>query len=104
MKINLFKDITSIKSYIRNLVLVLTGCTVMGLGYSLFLIPYHFVPGGVSGISIIINYLLRLPVDLVIIFLNLPVFLLSYRFLGKKICNHYPGRNDSVFLDDRLFS
>jgi uncharacterized membrane-anchored protein YitT (DUF2179 family) len=28
--------------------------------------------------------LLHLPVGLVIIFLNIPVFLLSYRFLGKK--------------------
>ncbi len=74
----------SVKKIIRNFILVLTGSAVMGLGYALFLIPYHLVPGGVSGISIILNYLFKMPVGLLIIALNVPVFLLSYRFLGKK--------------------
>ncbi len=73
-----------IKKSLRNLIFVLVGSAVMGLGYSLFLIPFHLVPGGVSGISIIINYLLRLPVGLMIIILNIPIFLMSYKFLGKK--------------------
>lgn len=84
MKTNLSLDRTTLKRVIRNLILVLAGSTVMGMGYALFLIPYHLVPGGVSGISIIINYLFHLPVGLVIIFLNIPIFLLSYKFLGKK--------------------
>jgi len=74
----------SLKEISQNFLLVLAGSTVMGLGYALFLIPYHLVPGGVSGIAIILNYLFKLPVGMVIIALNLPVFLLSYRFLGKK--------------------
>ncbi len=73
-----------IQKYIRNLLFVLAGSTIMGLGYALFLIPYHLVPGGVSGVSIILNYLFKLPVGLLIIALNIPIFLLSYRFLGKK--------------------
>lgn len=84
MKTSLSLDRTTLKRVIRNLILVLAGSTVMGMGYALFLIPYHLVPGGVSGISIIINYLFHLPVGLVIIFLNIPIFLLSYKFLGKK--------------------
>lgn len=84
MKTNLSLDRTTLKRVIRNLILVLAGSTVMGMGYALFLIPYHLVPGGVSGISIIINYLFHLPVGLVIILLNIPIFLLSYKFLGKK--------------------
>ncbi|MDI6846240.1 MAG: YitT family protein [Candidatus Saccharicenans sp.] len=74
----------SIKKLIRNLLFVLAGSTIMGLGYALFLIPYHLVPGGVSGVSIILNYLFNLPVGLLIIALNIPVFMLSYRYLGKK--------------------
>lgn len=79
-----FRNPESLKRLIKNLFLVVAGSTVMGVGYALFLIPYHLVPGGVSGISIILNYLFRLPVGLLIIALNLPIFLLSYRFLGKK--------------------
>ncbi|MCR4409793.1 MAG: YitT family protein [Candidatus Saccharicenans sp.] len=74
----------SLKKISQNLFLVLAGSAIMGLGYALFLIPYHLVPGGVSGISIILNYLFKLPVGLLIIALNIPVFLLSYKFLGKK--------------------
>lgn len=64
--------------------LIVAGCALMGLAYSLFLIPHHFVPGGVSGISIIINYFVRLPVGVLIIVLNVPVFLLGLRTMGKK--------------------
>lgn len=74
----------SLKRISQNFFLVLAGSAVMGLGYALFLIPYHLVPGGVSGVSIIFNYLFRLPVGLLIIVLNVPIFLLSYRFLGRK--------------------
>ncbi|MCR4396127.1 MAG: YitT family protein [Candidatus Saccharicenans sp.] len=68
----------------QNLLYVLVGSAIMALGYSLFLIPFHLVPGGVSGISIILNYLFKLPVGLIIIGLNVPILLLSYRYLGRK--------------------
>ncbi|MBC7350026.1 MAG: YitT family protein [Candidatus Aminicenantes bacterium] len=73
-----------LKKMAQNLLYVLVGSVVMALGYSLFLIPFHLVPGGVSGISIILNYLFKLPVGLLIIGLNVPVLLLSYRYLGRK--------------------
>ncbi|MGQ9801121.1 MAG: YitT family protein [Candidatus Saccharicenans sp.] len=72
------------KKIVKNLLYVLVGSAIMALGYSLFLIPFHLVPGGVSGISIILNYLFKLPVGLIIIGLNIPVLLLSYRYLGRK--------------------
>ncbi|MGB9906507.1 MAG: YitT family protein [Candidatus Saccharicenans sp.] len=68
----------------QNLLYVLVGSAIMALGYSLFLIPFHLVPGGVSGISIILNYLFKLPVGLIIIGLNVPILLLSYHYLGRK--------------------
>ncbi|HEK84927.1 MAG: YitT family protein [Candidatus Saccharicenans sp.] len=77
-------DKIGLRRILKNLFLIFLGCLVMGIGYSLFLIPFHLVPGGIAGLSIIINYLLHSPVGLVIIFLNGPILLLSYRFLGKK--------------------
>ncbi len=67
-----------------DLALVILGSAIMGIGYSLFLIPHHFVPGGVSGISMIVNYFTRLPVGLMILVLNIPVFLLGMKIMGKK--------------------
>jgi uncharacterized membrane-anchored protein YitT (DUF2179 family) len=72
------------KTQLINGLLIVAGCALMGLAYSLFLIPHYFVPGGVSGISIIVNYFIRLPVGVLIIVLNVPIFLLGLRTMGKK--------------------
>ena len=63
---------------------IVLGCTLSGLAYALFLIPHHFVPGGVSGLAIILNFFLRLPVGATIIVLNIPIFLFGLRTMGKK--------------------
>ncbi len=63
---------------------IAAGCAIMGLAYALFLIPHHFVPGGVSGIAIILNYFTRWPVGAMIVVLNIPIFLFGLRTMGKK--------------------
>lgn len=62
---------------------IVAGCALSGLAYSLFIIPHHFVPGGISGIAILINSLTHLPVGAMIIALNIPIFLLGLRTMGK---------------------
>jgi uncharacterized membrane-anchored protein YitT (DUF2179 family) len=86
---------------LKNTLLILLGCAVMGLSYTLFLIPHHFVPGGVSGIAIMANYFAGLPVGALIIVLNVPVFLLGLRTMGKKyVLNSLAGMVVSaVFID-----
>jgi uncharacterized membrane-anchored protein YitT (DUF2179 family) len=69
---------------LANLTLVLLGSVIMGIGYSLFLIPHHFVPGGVSGIAMIINYFTRLPLGIMIMVLNIPVFIVGIKIMGRK--------------------
>ena len=89
------------KSGLANGVLIVIGCAINGLAYALFLIPHHFVPGGVSGIAIIANYFAGLPVGALIVVLNAPIFLLGLRTLGKKyVLNSLAGMVlSSVFID-----
>ena len=68
---------------LANLSLVVLGSIIMGVGYSLFLIPHHFVPGGVSGIAMIVNYFTRLPLGTLIMVLNIPVFIVGFRIMGR---------------------
>ena len=83
------KDIPTVKSRIGNPVMIVAGCALIGLAYSLFLIPHHFVAGGVSGVAIIINYFFgALPVGVSIIVLNIPIFLFGLRTMGKKYVLH----------------
>ncbi|MBN2207175.1 MAG: YitT family protein [Candidatus Aminicenantes bacterium] len=66
-----------------NLALIGLGSVFMALSYALFLIPHHFVPGGVSGIAIILNYFFRLPVGAMMLSLNIPILLLGTRVMGR---------------------
>jgi uncharacterized membrane-anchored protein YitT (DUF2179 family) len=86
---------------IKNALLILIGCAINGLAYAMFLIPHHFVPGGVSGIAMIVNYFAGLPVGALIMVLNVPVFLLGLKTMGKKyVVNSLAGMViSSVFID-----
>ena len=90
-----------LKDRLKNALFILVGCAVMGLAYAMFLIPHHFVPGGVSGVAMIANYFSKLPVGLLIMVLNVPIFLLGLKTMGKKyVVNSLAGMVvSSVFID-----
>jgi uncharacterized membrane-anchored protein YitT (DUF2179 family) len=52
-------------------------------GYSWFLLPYNMAPGGVGGISQIIYAFTGLPNGVSMILINLPLFVISFIFIGK---------------------
>jgi len=72
------------KKELKNLTFILIGSAILGLAYALFLIPHHIVPGGVSGVAIILNYFFKLPVGLMSIVLNIPILYLGVKVLGGK--------------------
>jgi len=76
-------DKQKILNFTTDMLLIVLGSFIMALGYSLFIIPHHFVPGGVSGISIIVNYFTNFPVGILIIIFNIPIFLLGIKLMGK---------------------
>lgn len=77
-------DKKNLRRNAADLALVILGSVIMGIGYSLFLIPHHFVPGGVSGIAMIVNYFSKLPLGMLIMVLNIPVFILGVKIMGRK--------------------
>lgn len=64
--------------------LLIAGSAVMALAYNLFLIPHRVVPGGASGIAMVLNHFLGTPVGLVSLGLNVPLFVLGVRVLGSR--------------------
>ncbi|MEA3312083.1 MAG: YitT family protein [candidate division WOR-3 bacterium] len=72
------------KHELRDAAFIAIGSAVCGAAYAMFLIPHHIVSGGVGGISIIINYLTGLPVSLFYIAINIPIFFLGLRGMGKR--------------------
>lgn len=73
--------------------LIVLGALLQSIAYAVFIAPANIVPGGVYGLSISINYMTRelltsfpsgLPVGIVALCFNIPLFLLSAYKLGLK--------------------
>jgi uncharacterized membrane-anchored protein YitT (DUF2179 family) len=64
-------------------VYIVLGSVVMALSYNLFLLPHHIVPGGAGGIAIILNYFFAVPVGLTILVINIPLFVVGVKTLGR---------------------
>ena len=61
---------------------ILLGCLVGGAAYPLFLTPNHIAPGGLTGVAMILNHTLGLPVGIASLAMNVPLFLLSFKAIG----------------------
>ena len=62
---------------------VLLGALIAGAAYPLFMTPNRIAPGGITGIATILNHLLQWPVGTVSLILNLPLFLIGYKTMGR---------------------
>ena len=65
-----------------NWVKIVIGATVAAAGFRFFTYPNDIVSGGVTGIAQIINRLSGLPVGVMIILMNIPIFIVCFRKLG----------------------
>ena len=75
---------SSKKKKITNFLEFILGCFLIAIAYNLFLVPNHFVPGGIGGLAIIINYFINIDNALVILVINLFLLIISYIFLGRE--------------------
>lgn len=64
------------------IIYITVGCVLCALSYTAFLIPHQIVPGGVTGIAMLLHFLYRSPVGIITIILNIPLFLVALKSLG----------------------
>ncbi len=62
---------------------ILIGSVIGAAAYPTFLIPNNIAPGGLTGVATILNYLAGWPVGITALVLNIPLFLIGYRTMGK---------------------
>ncbi len=75
-----------IKTILKDLLYYTAGSILYGIGVYIFAKNANFVPGGVTGIALLIN-LTGFPIGLASILINIPLALISYRIIGKEfIC------------------
>ncbi len=74
------------KNKIIKAALIVAGAFVTSLGLNLFLEPSGIAPGGISGVAVLINKIAggRIPVGVLTLILNIPLFIAGYKELGKE--------------------
>ncbi len=72
------------KSIIKNIFFILVGSLISSLAINLFISKAKLLSGGATGISLIIQYLFNFPAGYCILLLNIPLLILSYKFLNKR--------------------
>ena len=71
-----------IKAITIKYLMIIVGSALFAAGFQFFLYPNSIIVGGVSGIAMIINLLTKLPVGLLTIVLNIPLFIIAWRYFG----------------------
>ena len=84
MEYNKKKTFIIMKKYLKELTLITIGTLLMAFGTAFFLLPNQLSSGGVAGITTITYYLFNLPMGTVMIFLNIPLFIIALIKLGKR--------------------
>ena len=62
---------------------ILLGSLIAAAAYPSFLVPNNIAPGGLTGVATILNFLFRWPVGTVSLLLNIPLFIIGYRAMGR---------------------
>ena len=71
------------REFITGYLQILAGCLLGAAADPAFLIPNNIAPGGLTGVATILNYLFHWPVGTVSLLLNVPLFIIGYRSMGK---------------------
>lgn len=68
----------------KDILAIIFGAGIFSFGIYFLVIPFHFYEGGATGITLITYYLLKIPVSLMNLLINIPLFVLAWKLLGKK--------------------
>lgn len=62
---------------------IVLGCLIGAAAYPMFLEPCHIAPGGLTGVAMIINSFTQWPVGVTSLVLNIPLFIIGYKSMGR---------------------
>lgn len=73
---------------LKNYVILTAAAVIYAVAISLFLDPNNIAPGGVTGISILVNRFTRIPTGTINLMMNIPIVLLGlWKFGWRFICS-----------------
>lgn len=73
----------TVLEHLKDLVLIGIGIFSAAFGFKGFLLTNHFIDGGATGISLLINALTGFPLYLLLLLVNIPFVLLGFKIIGR---------------------
>lgn len=70
--------------FLKNFIYNVAGAFLVAVGIYSFSEKINVAPGGVSGIAIMVKYLTGLPIGGVSLFINIPLLIIAYKFMGRQ--------------------
>lgn len=62
------------------------GCFLMAISLNMFFDPHSIAPGGLTGLAIVINTIVSIPLWIINLVFNIPLFIWAYKILSTKDC------------------
>lgn len=99
----------NIRKHLKAYAIITLGSILYGLGYNWFFAPNQVAMGGLTGLAQVINALIpALPVGTLVIAMNIPLFLLGWKYIGGHllVSSLYSMAVSSVAIDaiDMLYT
>ena len=73
------------KKHILSYILIVLGGTMTAAAFGLFILPQNFVAGGVTGLSVILQHGIPLPLSWIVFGINILLFVIGWIFCRKRI-------------------
>ena len=91
----------TVKDYLWEYFLIIVGSVLYAAGLRFFFYPNDIIAGGVTGIAMIINYLTDIPVGVMNLIINIPLFIWAWKGFGLKfiVGSFVATVLSSVFVD-----
>ena len=72
----------TLRSYVRDAILIVLGIFSASFGFKGFLLTNKFIDGGATGISLLISALTDIPLSILIVVVNFPFIIMGYKTVG----------------------
>ena len=76
----------SLRLGFSDIFILIIGCIMMAISLNLFFNPYGIASGGITGLAVVLNMLFGIPLWIVNLVLNVPLFIAAYKILSKRDC------------------
>lgn len=73
----------AVKENIKSTILIVLGIFSASFGLKGFLLPNHFIDGGVTGISLLVAFTTKIPLSYLIFIINVPFIILAFSQLSR---------------------